>query len=111
MKHATSITKIRLHKGDSVIVRVGKDKGKIGKITATHPKTNSVTVDGINIAKKHVKPSKTYPQGGIIELTRPINVSKVAAYDNATKKASKIGYKVEAGKKIRIYKRTGKEIK
>lgn len=111
MKQTTTITKIRLQKGDSVIVRSGKDKGKIGKIIATHPMTNSVTVEGINIAKKHVKPSKVYPQGGIIDLTRPINVSKVAAYDSTSKKASKIGYKIDSGKKIRIYKRTGKEIK
>lgn len=108
----TTITKIRLHKGDTVIVRTGKDKGKTGKIIATHPRTNTVTVEGMNMAKKHVKPSKVHPQGGIIDLTRPIAVSKVAAYDTATKKASKIGYKIDSsGKKSRIYKRTGKEMK
>lgn len=107
-----SIYKIRLKKGDTVVVLAGKYKGKTGKVTATHPTENKVTVDGINIVKKHMKPNKTYPQGGIIELTKPIGVSKVAAYEPTAKKASKIGYKFDKdGKKIRIYKATGKEMK
>jgi large subunit ribosomal protein L24 len=90
----------------------GKYKGKTGKITATHPKENKVTVEGINIVKKHQKPNREYPQGGIIELTKPIWVSKVAAYEPTTKKASRIGYKVDKdGKKTRIYKTSGKEMK
>jgi len=70
--------KIRLKKGDTVVVRSGKYKGKTGKITTVHPLENKVTVEGINIVKKHVKPSTKYPQGGIIELTKPIWVSKVS---------------------------------
>lgn len=69
--------KIRLQKGDTVMVRAGKDKGKTGKVTATYPATNKVLVEGVNIVKKHQKPNKQYPQGGIIELTKPIDVSKV----------------------------------
>lgn len=107
-----SIYKIRLKKGDTVVVLAGKYKGKTGKVTATHPVDNKVTVDGINIVKKHMKPNKAYPQGGIIELTKPIGVSKVAAYEPTTKKPSKIGYKFDKdGKKLRIYKATGKEMK
>ncbi len=106
------IYKIRLNKGDTVVVLAGKYKGKTGKITATHPKENKVTVEGINIVKKHQKPNREYPQGGIIELTKPIWVSKVAAYEPTTKKASRIGYKVDKdGKKTRIYKTSGKEMK
>lgn len=104
--------KIRLKKDDTVIVISGKYKGKTGKITATHPTLNKVTVEGINIVKKHLKPNRAYPQGGIIDITKPIAVSKVAAYEPTTKKPSKIGYKLDKdGTKTRIYKRTGKEMK
>ena len=108
----TQIFKIRLKKGDTVIVLAGKYKGKTGKIVATHPADNKVTVDGINIVKRHQKPNKAYPQGGIIELTKPIWVSKVAAYEPMTKKASRVGYKIDKdGKKTRFYKSSGKEMK
>lgn len=106
-----TISKIRLLKGDTVVVRAGKYKGKTGKVLATHPTDNKVTVEGINIIKKHVKPNRTYPQGGIIEMTKPIDVSKVGFYDAASKTASRIGYQVgKDGKKVRIVKKTGKEI-
>ena len=106
------IYKIRLKKGDTVIVRIGKDKGRTGKITATHPRNNTVTVEGVNLYKKHVKPNKAYPQGGIIEMTRPIDVSKVAIVDPETKKASRIGYQMDKdGNKVRVFKSSGKEIK
>ena len=108
----SQIYKIRLKKGDTVVVIAGKYKGKTGKIVATHPKDNKVTVEGINIVKKHQKPNKAYPQGGIIEMTKPIWTSKVAVIDPATKKPSRIGYKIDKeGNKSRIYKSSGKEIK
>lgn len=104
--------KIRLKKGDNVVVLAGKYKGKTGKIEATHPKENKVTVKGINIVKRHVKPTKTQPQGGIIEKTKPMWVSKVAIVEPVSKKPSKIGYTFDAkGNKVRIFKSTGKEIK
>lgn len=107
-----TVTKIRLKKGDTVVVLSGKYKGKTGKITTTHPDLGKVTVEGINIVKKHTKPNRTYPQGGIIEMTKPIWTSKVAAYEPTTKKPSKIGYKFDKdGAKVRIYKSTSKEIK
>jgi large subunit ribosomal protein L24 len=104
--------KIRLKKGDTVIVRAGKYKGQTGKVTATHPSENKVTVEGINVVKKHMKPTQTHPQGGIVELTKPIWVSKVGIVEPTSKTASRIGYKVGAdGKKVRVLKKTGKEIK
>ncbi|HUC95422.1 MAG TPA: 50S ribosomal protein L24 [Candidatus Saccharimonadia bacterium] len=107
-----SMFKMKLKKGDIVIVISGKYKAKTGKVLSTLPLTNQVTVEGINIAKKHVKPTKTNAQGGIIDLIKPINVSKVAIYDPITKKASKISMKVsKEGKKTRIYAGSGKEIK
>jgi large subunit ribosomal protein L24 len=108
----TKVYKIRLKKGDTVVVLSGKYKGKTGKVLATHPRENKVTVEGINIVKKHQKPSRAYPQGGIIEITKPIWVSKVAIVDPATKKPSRIGYKIDekTGEKVRIFKKSGKEI-
>jgi large subunit ribosomal protein L24 len=104
--------KIRLKKGDTVVVLSGKYKGKTGKITATHPRENKVTVEGINIVKKHIKPNRANPQGGIIELTKPMWVSKVAIVDPATKKASRIGYSfAKDGTKTRVFKKSGKEVK
>jgi large subunit ribosomal protein L24 len=104
--------KIRLKKGDTVVVRAGKYKGKTGKVVATHPAENKVTVEGINIVKKHQKPNKKYPQGGIIELTKPIDVSKVGLQDPEAKKATRIGFSFSKdGAKVRIAKKSGKEIK
>jgi large subunit ribosomal protein L24 len=106
------VFKIRLKKGDTVVVRAGKYKGKNGKVLEVHPSLNKVTVEGINIVKKHQKPNKAYPQGAIVELTKPIDVSKVGIMEPTSKKPSRIGYKVDAkGVKTRIFKRGGKEIK
>ncbi len=111
-KTTTKTYKIRLQKGDEVVVRSGKYKGQTGKITATHPKLNMVTVEGINIVKRHVKPTQAQPQGGIIEMTKPIWVSKVALIDPTTKKPTRVGYKLDKdGGKTRIYKKSGKEVK
>jgi large subunit ribosomal protein L24 len=71
-----------------------------------------VTVEGINIVKKHVKPNMQNPQGAIVSVTKPIWVSKVAVIEPTSKKPSRIGYQMSKdGKKTRIYKKTGKEIK
>lgn len=106
------IFKIKLKKGDTVVVRSGKYKGKTGKITAVHPTLNKVTVEGINIVKKHLKPNREYPQGGIVELTKPIWVSKVAVQEPTSKKPSRISMVVASdGAKKRVYARTQKEIK
>lgn len=109
---STSVYKIRLKKGDKVVVLSGKYKGETGTILATHPKENKVTVEGINVVKKAIKPNRQHPQGGIIELTKPLWVSKVAIVDPASKKPSRIGYEIsKLGKKVRIYKKSGKEVK
>lgn len=108
----SELYKIKLKKGDTVVVLSGKYKGKTGKIVTTHPSENKVTVEGINIVKKHVKPNRANPQGGIVEITKPMWVSKVAIVDPSTKKPSRIGYKVDAkGEKTRVFKSSGKEIK
>jgi large subunit ribosomal protein L24 len=104
--------KIRLKKDDMVMVRAGKYKGKTGKVLAVHKDLNKVTVEGINVVKRHRKPTQQRPQGGIIELTKPIWVSKVGLLDNTAKKPSRVGYKIDKdGGKTRIVKSSGKEIK
>src|SRR5476649_1464061 len=91
----TKLFKIRLNKGDTVVVRAGKYKGKTGKVTATHPRQNKVTVEGINIVKKHIKPNQQHPQGSIAEITKPMWVSKVSIFEPTTKRASRIGYQLD----------------
>jgi large subunit ribosomal protein L24 len=110
--NTSKIYKIRLKKGDTVVVRSGKDAGKTGKVTAVHPRENKVTVEGINVVKKHVKPNQQNPQGAIVELTKPIWVSKVSIVEPTSKKPSRIGFKLNAdGTKTRVFKKSGKEIK
>lgn len=107
-----SVYKIRIKKGDTVMVRSGKYKGKTGKVLQVHPTINKVTVEGINVVKRHRKPTQQQPQGGIIELTKPIWVSKVGLVDSSAKKPSRIGYKANAkGDKVRFLKSSGKEVK
>jgi large subunit ribosomal protein L24 len=107
-----TIHKIRLRRGDMVVVRAGKYRGKTGKILAVHPSSNKVTIEGINVVKRHRKPSRTHPQGGITEITKPVWVSKVGLYDSVKKKASRVGYKLDdKGVKSRYFKTSGKEIK
>ena len=107
-----TVYKIRLKVGDMVMVRSGKHKGKTGKISAVHPSLNKVTVEGINVVKRHRKPTRLHPQGGIFEETKPIWVSKVGLLDSAKKKPSRIGYKVSKdGVKSRILKTSNKEVK
>lgn len=111
-QEAKKVFKIRLKKGDTVMVRAGKYKGKTGKVLATHPSENKVTVEGINIVKKHVKPNQKNPQGAILEITKPIWVSKVGIVEPNSKKPSRIRYNVDKdGNKTRVFTSTGKEIK
>lgn len=109
---AQGLFKIRIKKGDTVMVRSGKYKGKTGKVLAVHPKDNKVTVEGINVVKRHRKPTQAQPQGGIIEITKPMWVSKVGLLDSTAKKPSRVGYKLDAKSgKTRVLKTSGKEVK
>lgn len=106
------VYKIRLKKGDNVIVTAGKFKGQTGVIATTHPTTNRVSIEGVNVVKRNLKRDMRNPQGGVKEFTRPLPVSNVAVVDPTSKKPSKIGYSFDkAGNKVRVYKRSGKEIK
>ncbi len=105
------VYKIRLKKGDTVMVRSGKFKGKTGKIVATHPRQNKVTVEGINVVKRHLKPNRVQPQGGIIEITKPLWVSKVGILEPTKKKPSRISYTLaKDGTKTRVFVSSGKPV-
>lgn len=103
--------KIRLKKNDTVVVRSGKYKGQSGKIISVLPRQNMAIVEGINIAKKHSKPTKANPQGGIIDITKPIYISKLGFQDPVSKKPTRVGYHLSKdGSKQRYAKASGKEI-
>lgn len=94
-------------KSDKVKVITGKDKNKEGVVLAAFPKTNKVIVEGVNIVKKHQKPSQVNPQGGIVEMEAPIHASNVMVIDPSNGEATRVGYKVVDGKKVRVSKKTG----
>lgn len=96
--------------GDKVKVLTGKDKGKVGVITKAFPKKDRVIVEGVNIVKKHQKPSQLNPNGGIIEKEAAIHVSNVMLIDPNTNEPTRVGYKVIDGKKVRVSKKTGEVI-
>jgi large subunit ribosomal protein L24 len=102
---------MKIKTGDTVIVLSGDDKGKTGKVLKAMPKENKVLVEGVNAAKKHVKPSQANPQGTVKDINLPIDASNVAVVDPKTNKATRIGYKTVDGKKVRIAKKSGTEIK
>ena len=101
--------KFKLKKGDEVIVLVGKDKGKTGKIVKMLPKAMKAVVSEINKVKKNQKPDNNQP-GGIVDKEMPIHISNLSFYDPLSKKGVRIGFKLDKNKKIRINKSSGKEI-
>jgi len=102
----------KIRKGDQVIVLTGRDKGKRGTVTLRVDEDH-IVVEGINVVKKHVKPNPMKgTTGGVIDKTMPIHQSNVAIYNATTGKADRVGIKVLAdGKKTRVYKSSGEEIK
>lgn len=104
---------MKIKKGDTVLVRTGADKGKTGTVTKVYPELNKVIVDGINVVKRHLKPSQKNPKGGIVETNAPIDVSNVGlVHPDEKQRASRIGYKTEDGEKVRVYRQANnKEVK
>ena len=102
---------MHVKKGDKVKVISGKDKGKTGVILTAYPKKDRVLVEGVNIVKKHMKPNQANPQGGIVSQEAAIHVSNVMLIDPKTGEPTRVGYKVEDGKKVRVAKKSGEVIK
>lgn len=108
---------MKIKKGDKVKVITGKDKGLIGNVLTVFPKESKVIVEGVNIVKKHRKPTQANPDGGIVEKESPIHASNVMVYDTKAKKTSRVGVQIVEDKKTgknvkqRVYKKTGAVIK
>jgi large subunit ribosomal protein L24 len=101
---------MKLKKGDNVIVTIGKDKGKKGKIEKVFPAEASVQIPGVNLYKRHMKRRDEKNPGGIIEKVRPIAVSKIAIICPACKKQTRVGYMVLKNEKVRICRKCEQKI-
>ena len=102
--------KLKIKKGDQVVVLTGKDKGKKGEVLRVIPEDSRVLVAGVNIATKHTKPSQTSP-GGIQKVELPVHISHVAIADPKSGKPTRVGSKVlKDGKKVRVAKKSGEQI-
>lgn len=106
------MTKLKIKRGDNVIVTTGRKeiKGKVGEVIEIIKDKNRAVVAGLNIVKKHVKPSAQNPQGGIVEREASIHISNLAIVDPKIGKATKVGYKIEGDKKVRIAKKSGETL-
>lgn len=98
-------------KGDQVVVIAGNDKGKKGVVKQVLVKSNRVVVEGVNVVSRHTRPSNANPDGGIIKKEAPIHASNVMLLDPKTNQPTKVGHRVEDGKKVRYAKASGATIK
>ncbi|MCI6893210.1 MAG: 50S ribosomal protein L24 [Bacteroidales bacterium] len=106
------MTKLHIKKGDTVYVNAGEDKGKTGRVLKVLIEKNRAVVEGINMVTKATKPNAKNPQGGLVKMEAPIHVSNLQLLDPKSGKPTRVGYKVnEEGKKVRISKKSGEEIK
>jgi large subunit ribosomal protein L24 len=99
----------KIKKGDKVVILSGKDKGKTGEVTQVLPKEDRVVVAGVNVVKRHQRPSQT-SAGGIEEKNAPIHISNVAIADPKTGEPTRVGFKMDGDKKVRIAKKSGEVI-
>ena len=104
--------KLHIKKNDTVVVLAGEDKGKTGRVLKVLVEKNRALVEGVNMVSKSTKPSAKNPQGGIVKQEAPIHISNLSLVDPKSGKATRVGIKVtEDGKKVRIAKKSGEEIK
>ena len=108
--------KLKIKKGDTVYVNSGNDKGKTGKVLSVLTEKDRVIVEGVNLVSKHTKPNSKQPQGGIIKQEAAIHISNVNLTDPTISDAegkvcTRVGYKFVDGKKVRVAKKSGQEIK
>ena len=101
--------KLKIKKGDNVVVITGRDKGKTGSVLQVNPTEMRVVVQGVNVAKRHTKPRPGQP-GGVVEKELPIHVSNVAHVDPKDNTPTRVGYKVVDGRKLRVAVRSGEMI-
>jgi large subunit ribosomal protein L24 len=96
----------KIKKGDNVVVLTGKDKGRSGTVVKVLPENNRVVVQGVNMVQRHTRPSQTNPNGGILNKEASLHVSNVAHIDS-NGKPTRVGFKIEGDKKVRVAKTTG----
>ncbi|MBI5127584.1 50S ribosomal protein L24 [Candidatus Roizmanbacteria bacterium] len=101
---------MKIKKGDKIRVMVGKDKGREGVVEKTYKKSKKILVQGTNLYKRHLKKNEQQPQGGIVDVPRPIDLSKVALICPKCGKAARVGFKVEKNKKYRVCKKCDSKI-
>ena len=97
---------MKIHRGDNVIIIAGKDKDRTGTVTRALPADERVIVDGLNMRKRHRRPRKANEKGQVIEFAHPIHISNVMLVDPKTGKPTRVGYRVEGGKKVRYAKKS-----
>ena len=103
--------KVKIKKGDQVIVIAGKDKGAKGEVLQVLPAESRVLVQGVNVVTKHQKPTQVNPQGGLNKVEKPIHVSNIALLDPKEGQATRVGYKtLKDGKKVRCAKKSGETV-
>ena len=100
----------KIKKGDNVVVRSGKDKGRTGTVLQVMPKDGKVLVDGINVATRHRKPTQKNPQGGIDRVPAPMPISKVSVADPKDGKPTRVRFEEKDGKKVRVAVKSGETI-
>ena len=100
----------KIKKGDSVVIRSGKDKGRNGTVLRVMPKDGKVLVEGVNVAARHRKPSQANPQGGIDRIPAPMHISKVALADPKDGKPTRVRFETKDGKKLRVAVKSGETI-
>lgn len=106
------MSKIYIKKGDTVYVLAGEDKGQQGRVLSVQAAKNRAIVEGINIVSKSTKPTAKHPQGGIVKMEAPINISNLALIDPKSGKPTRVGIRInEKGEKVRYSKKSGEEIK
>jgi large subunit ribosomal protein L24 len=104
------MTKLKIKSGDNVIVIAGDHKGSEGKVMRVITEKNKAIVEGVNLVSKHEKPNTKNPQGGIVKKEAPIHISNLALIDAKSKKATRVGYKMEGDKKVRYSKKSNEVI-
>jgi len=105
------VKELKVRKGDKVQVLSGNDKGKTGEVIEVMPKSNKLVVKGVNVRKKHIKPRKQGEEGGIIPTECAIPAAKVSVVCPKCGKATRIGYLIEKGEKVRVCKKCGAKLK
>lgn len=98
---------MKIKKGDTVQIMTGKDKGKSGVVERILVQDGQIVIEGINVKKKHFKAKRSGEKGQMIDISMPIDASNVMLIDPKTKKPTRVGYKVEGGKKVRVVKKSG----